>query len=116
VTCVAVFSVMTCMPHTTRNPQAANVLIAMKFFMLVFYGIPFGVAVWWVILFSRPRVVAAFGAPSTMVPGAPVQCAVDASGFPVPVPSGLMPIPVVPKKPSCPVPLLIVAGFLLFSA
>ena len=116
VACIAAFFVTNFMPHAARNPQDANVLVAMKFFMLVFYGIPFGVAVWWLILFNRPRVVAAFGAPSAMVPGAPVQWAVDASGFPVPVPSGLMPIPVVPKKPSCPVPLLIVAGFLLFSA
>jgi len=116
VTCIAVFFVMNFMPHATSNPQDANVLVAMKFFMLVFYGIPFGVAVWWLILFNRPRVAAAFRAPSAMVPGAPVQWAVDASGFPVPVASALAPIPVAPKKPSCPVPLLIVAGFLLFSA
>jgi len=115
VTCIAVFA-MNLVPHAARNPLDTNVLGAMKFFMLVFYGIPFGVAVWWLILFNRPRVVAAFGAPSAMVAGAPVQWAVDASGFPVPVAPALAPIPAAPKKPSCPVPLLIVAGFLLFSA
>src|SRR5205807_2114091 len=99
VACIAVFFVMNFMPHATSNPQDANVLVAMKFFILVFYGIPFGVAVWWLILFNRPRVVAAFGAPSAMVPGAPVQWAVDASGFPVPVAPALAPIPVAPKKP-----------------
>jgi hypothetical protein len=116
VTCIAVFFAMNLVPHAARNPQGPNFLFAMKFFMLVLYGIPFGVAVWWLILFNRPRVAAAFRAPSDMVPGASVQWAVDASGFHVPVASALTPIPIVPKKPSCPVPLLIVAGFLLFSA
>ncbi|HLZ12984.1 MAG TPA: hypothetical protein VKP58_10375 [Candidatus Acidoferrum sp.] len=113
-TCIVFFFAMNFVPHAAQNPQGPNVLAAIKFIMLVFYGIPFGVAVWWLILFNRPRVAAAFRAPSAMAPVAPVQWAVDASGFPVPVDSELTPIP--PKKPSCPVPLLIVAGFLLFSA
>jgi len=116
VTCIVVFFAMNFVPHAAKNPQEPGFLAVMKFIMLVFYGIPFGVAVWWLILFNRPRVAAAFRASSDMFPGAPVQWAVDASGFPVPAASALTPIPAAPKKPSCPVPLLIVAGFLLFSA
>lgn len=116
VTCIAVLFAMNLAPHAARNPQDANVLAAMKFFMVALYGIPFGVGVWWLILFNRPRVAAAFREPFAMVPGAPAQWAVDASGFPVPAASPLTPIPIVPQKPSCPVPLMIVAGFLLFSA
>ena len=115
LTCIGTFFTLTFLPQTAQTPKDPAFFVFMKFFMLVFFGIPFAISVWWLILFNRPRVAAAFGTPGAMVSGAPAQWAVDASGFPVPVASALAPIPVAPKKPSCPVPLLIVAGFLLFS-
>ena len=108
---VAVFFVFSLMPQAMPNvPDASSVMSFMKVFMLLFYGIPFGVAVWWLILFTRPRVAAAFKTPSaswqTPLP-------LDASGFPhQPTPS-LAPVK---QKPSCPLPLAILAGFLLCSA
>ncbi len=90
--------------------DAAPVLLYIKFFMLIFYGIPVAVGIWWLILFTRPRVVAAF---KSLGGFAPEPMALDASGFPAPPPVAL---PAAPKKPSCPVPLLIVAGLLLASA
>ena len=113
VTCIVVFFAMNLVPHAARNPQDANVLVAMKFFMLVLYGIPFGVAVWWLILFSRPRVAAAFKTP---IPVAVDPWGISPSGLPMPIAPPMPTVPLAPKKPSCPVPLLIVAGFLLFSA
>jgi hypothetical protein len=80
----------------------------MKYFLLLFYSIPFGVGLWWLILFTRPRVVAAFKSP---VPG--TSPAIDLSGFPQ---QPATPAPTAPTKPSCPVPLLVVAGLLLSSA
>jgi hypothetical protein len=108
---VAVFFVMSFMPRTMPDMKdAGSFLIFMKFFLFLFYGIPFAVAIWWLILFTRPRVVAAFKTPAG---GLPVPLALDASGFPQPQP------PVAPTtstKPSCPIPLLVVAGLLLSSA
>ncbi|GAC1632635.1 MAG: hypothetical protein NVS9B14_06130 [Candidatus Acidiferrum sp.] len=111
VSCVAVFFVLNVMPQHMPNVQdPAPFLAFMKFFLLVFYGIPFAIAVWWLILFTRPRVAAAFTMSQSQVAN---QVSLDASGFPTATPPA---IPVTPKKPSCPVPLLIVAGLLIASA
>jgi hypothetical protein len=99
------------MPQSFPNVKdPAPFLLFMKFFMLVIYGIPFAVGIWWLILFTRSRVVSAFQTPS---PFGRAPLPIDASGFPAPQ---IYSLPATPKKPSCPVPLLIVAGLLLFSA
>jgi hypothetical protein len=81
----------------------------LKVFMVLFYGIPLGIGIWWLVLFTRPRVTAAFTA-SPALAGFPP--AVDASGFPSPEP---MVRPSASPKAACPLPLMIFAGFLVFS-
>ncbi len=82
----------------------------LKVFMVLFYGIPLGIGIWWLVLFTRPRVAAAFTT-STALAGYPP--AVDASGFPSPEPR--IPLATSPKA-ACPLPLMIFAGFLIFSS
>jgi hypothetical protein len=112
LSCVAVIFVFSVMPPQTlpNVKDPAQFLAFMKFFMVLFYGIPFAVAVWWLILFTRPGVAAAFRGEST---GQQAYVPIDASGFPAPA---LAANPSFPKKPSCPVPLIVVAGLLLCSA
>lgn len=111
ISCVAVFFVMSVMPQSMPDiKDRGPFLVFMKFFLFVFYAIPFAVGVWWLILFTRPRVVSAFKTPFAFdMP----SMAMDASGFPAPQTAAL---PAKPQKPSCPLPLLIVAGLLLSSA
>jgi hypothetical protein len=85
----------------------------MKVFMLAVFGIPFVVGVWWLILFNRPRVAAAF---QTTVAAPLTSWGADASGFPAPYPAQTALAPVPTSKPSCPIPLLIVSAILLISA
>jgi hypothetical protein len=82
----------------------------LRVFLVFFYGIPLGIGIWWLVLFTRPRVVAAFAA-STALAGYPPT--VDASGYPSPEP--LVRLPASPKA-ACPLPLMIFAGFLAFSS
>jgi hypothetical protein len=111
ISCIAVFFILSVMPQSVPDVKdAASFLIFMKFFLVIFYAIPCAVGVWWLILFTRPRVVAAFKTRGTTLP-APMPF--DASGFPQPQPP---PALALSSKPSCPVPLLIVAGLLLSSA
>ena len=113
VSCIAVFFVLNFLPQTEPAQKDPNLLLFMKVFMLVLYGIPFAVAVWWLILFNRPRVAAAFKTPMA---GTTVPWAADASGFPVPPTPGQFAVPVAPRKPSCPVPVVIVCTiFLIFA-
>jgi hypothetical protein len=108
---IAVFFVMNFAPHTAPAQKDPGFLLFMKAFMLVLYGIPFAVSVWWLILFNRPRVAAAF---KTAFPISAEAWPVDAFGFPAPMASS--PIVAAPEKPSCPVPLVIVCVILLISA
>jgi len=92
---------------TQSNPQVPNpgaFLTFLRFFLALFYGIPLAVGVWWLILFTRPRVVAAFQTPDAFGQIPPM----DASGFPVPV---VAVSPAAPKKPSVPLPIAIIAAF-----
>jgi len=92
---------------TQTNPQVPNpgaFLTFLRFFLALFYAIPLGVGVWWLILFTRPRVVAAFQTTDAFGQIPPM----DASGFPVPA---VAVSPAVPKKPSVPLPIAIIAAF-----
>lgn len=90
------------------NPaEAAKVMQFTKIFLAVFYGIPTCVGIWWLILFTRKRVAAAF-----TNAGEYVQ-AMDPSGFPqTELAASVPPQP----KPACPLPLAIFSVFLIFSS
>jgi hypothetical protein len=92
---------------TQTSPQFPNpgaLFVFLRVFLALFYGIPMGVGIWWLILFTRPRVVAAFQAPDAHTQISPF----DASGFPTPAVA--LP-PAKPKKPSVPLPIAIIAAF-----
>ncbi len=91
------------LPNTA---DAAPVMRFMKLFVVFFYGIPAGVGVWWLILFTRKRVATAFTNPVEYAP------AMDSSGFPN-VQSAIQPY--AKPKPACPLPLAILAGLFIFS-
>jgi hypothetical protein len=86
--------------------DAAPLMKFIKFFVVIFYGIPAGIGVWWLILFTRRRVATAFTNPAEFSP------AMDPSGFPHV--ESAMQAPSTPK-PSCPLLLAILAGLFIFS-
>jgi hypothetical protein len=71
-----------------------------RFFVFAIYGLPLLIGVWWLILFTRKSIVALF---TSSVPG--VGAVLDPSGFP----SAL-------AKPRPPLPVAIVAWFLIVSS
>ena len=71
--------------------QAATFLRA---FMVIMYGLPAAIGVWWLFLFSRKDIARQFQAEPHMME------------------DGVTPVP---AKPSCPLPIAILAGFSLFS-
>ena len=108
----ALFLVFNAMPGMMRaDANVAPVMGFMKWFIVLFYGIPLGVGIWWLVLFTRPRVSAAFTAPAqALAPYPPTT--MDVSGFPLSPPATAS----LAHKPTCPLPLMILAGFLVFSA
>ena len=107
---VATFFVMNNLPPILPNAaEAAPVLAVMKWVLTLFYAIPLGVGIWWLILFNRGAVVDDFNPLSARLhPGKTL----DASGFPQEPPP---PPSYVPSGPACPLPLLIIAGLDIFS-
>ncbi len=101
-----IFSAMP--PAQLPNVNAADAGRFMHFvniFLVVFYGIPAAVGIWWIVLFTRKRVADVFTNPVQYAP------AMDASGFPQLANATVAQ----PKRPTCPLPLAILAGFLIFS-
>jgi hypothetical protein len=107
---IAVLFALNLLPKTGPSQGGPAFQMLIKFFVLALYGTPLGVAIWWLILFNRPRVAAAFKLPAAVAAWS------GGYGFPAPAAQPYQPIPALPRKPSCPVPVLIVAVILLFSA
>jgi len=89
------------------NPAALTGF--MKFSAAVFYGIPAALGIWWLVLFTRKRVAAAFTHPTQAA--VPVM---DASGFPqapaaIPASTSSQ-----TTRPACPLPLTILGSFFIF--
>jgi hypothetical protein len=113
VTIPVLFLVFNAMPGMLpADANVAPVMSFMKWFIILFYGIPLGVGIWWLVLFTRPRVSAAFTSPAQALATYP-PTTMDVSGFPLPAPGTT---PSLAPKPACPLPLMILAGFLIFSA
>jgi hypothetical protein len=111
ITIPMLFFIFSSMPAMMpKDADAAPILGVMKWITVLFYGIPLGVGIWWLVLFTRPRVSAAFTAPVALAPYPPVM---DVSGFPLPQPTASVSVA---PKPACPLPLAILAGFMIFGA
>lgn len=110
ITIVVTLLVLTYLPPTMPNAgEAAPVLAVMKWVMALFYAIPLGVGIWWLILFTRKAVVEEFSPLAVRLhPGKTL----DASGFPQEPPAAPA---YVPGGPTCPLPLIIIAGLDIFS-
>lgn len=102
-----IFSVMPKLDLPNANTaEVSHVLQVMRIFFVLFYGIPAGVGIWWLVLFTRKNVTTAFMNPF------PSALAMDPSGFPRPaVPA----VALQQRKPACPLPLAILAGLFIFS-
>ena len=109
-----VFVAILPMPPT---PNQAFMRVILPLFAVIFYGLPMVIAVWWLILFTRPKIVAQF---KPLVPAGglgdpfgaiPVTVAADGSvaspgyGVPAPLPG-----------PSVPLPVIVLACFFLLSS
>jgi hypothetical protein len=106
-----IFLVFNSLPSSLPNGAEAGPFMGfLKVFMVFFYGIPLGIGIWWMVLFTRPRVVAAFTAPTALAGYPPTM---DVSGFPLPE---MVVSPPISPKGACPLPLMIFAGFLIFSS
>ncbi len=106
---VATFLVLSFMPATMPNAsEVAPVMAVIKWMIALFYTIPLGVGIWWLILFTRQAVVEEFNPLAARLhPGKTL----DASGFPQESPA----VPsYVPGGPACPLPLIIIAGLDIF--
>jgi hypothetical protein len=66
-------------------------MVALKAFLFVFYAIPLGVGIWWLVLFNRKGIRSQF------------------AGTPV------LDQPEAPTQPNCPFPVAVIAWFMLFS-
>jgi hypothetical protein len=111
ITIPVLFFIFSAMPGMMpKDADAAPVISVMKWISVLFYGIPLGVGVWWLVLFTRPRVAAVFSDPPGLAPYRPTM---DVSGFPLAQPAATASRS---PKPACPLPLMIFAGFLIFSA
>jgi hypothetical protein len=103
-------AVQTQLPNV--NPADADkVMRFMRIFLVIFYGIPAGVGIWWIVLFTRKRVATAFTSPAISL--AEYAPAMDPSGFPQ---SESAIEPQRKLRPTCPLPLAIFSVFLIFSS
>jgi hypothetical protein len=111
ITMVATFFVLNSLPSSLPNAtETASFMAVFKWVLALFYAIPLGVGIWWLILFTRGAVVDDFNLLSARLhPGKTL----DASGFPQEPPAAPS---CVPGGPACPLPLLIIAGLDIFSA
>jgi hypothetical protein len=91
------------------TPDQGAFLTFFRIFAFILYGIPLAVGIWWLILFTRPRVAAAFQNSAA----APLPISLDPSGFPAPQFELATPAP---KKHSVPLPIAVIAALDLSGA
>ncbi|HTQ59189.1 MAG TPA: hypothetical protein VMI32_03135 [Candidatus Solibacter sp.] len=97
------------LPNANRV-DAGHFFAFIRIFLLIFYGVPAGIGVWWLVLFTRRRVAATFTAQVALAP------TMDASGFPHTASSEPSIAALAPQRPSCPLPIAIVAGLMILGS
>lgn len=115
--CLIVIAMMAFVPLPTP-PDSPVTTTLIRLVVVIFYGGPLAIAVWWLILFTRPRIVAQFrqapagasGDPFTALP-APSTAPTDSYGAP-----GIYAVPAPLSGPSIPLPVIVLACFFLVSA
>jgi hypothetical protein len=114
--CLLVIAMMAFIPLPT--PQDSLVTSTMiRLMIVIFYGGPLAIAVWWLILFTRPRIAAQFKVAASGASGDPFTAipvtaeSLDANGVPV---TYAVPAPL--PAPGFPVPIIVLACFFLLSA
>lgn len=88
---------------TASGAGSGGFLVFLRLFLFAIYGIPIAIGIWWLILFTRPRVAAAFQNSDAV----PVSAAADPSGFPAPAVAFSSPAP---KKFAVPLPIAVIAA------
>jgi len=107
-------------PTSPESPVSATMI---RIAMVLFYGGPLAIALWWLILFTRPAIVAQFkaavapagggsGDPFTAIP-VPLQADGSVQGSAAPA---AYEVPAPLPGPSVPVPIIVLACFFLLSA
>jgi hypothetical protein len=114
--CLLIVAMMAFIPLPT--PQESVISSAfIRLIVVIFYGAPLAIAVWWLILFTRPRIVAQFKATAAGASGdpfssIPVTASFDGNGAPI---AYAVPAPIRPAS-GIPVPIIVLACFFLLSA
>jgi hypothetical protein len=122
--CLLVVALMAWVPLPAMpDQQISNTLL--RSFIIAFYGAPLGIAVWWLILFTRPRIVAQFrpeaagasGDPFTAIPAPPQALPAQQAlpdGFAAAPPTYALPAPL--PAHGVPIPIIVLACFFLISS
>jgi hypothetical protein len=94
-----VLAVFAFAPFPTSPNTPSNLSGFLRATVLIFYGMPLAIGIWWLILFNQQSVANQFLQPA----GGPL----DASGFPEPISA---------SKPPLPLPIAVLGVFLLISS
>jgi hypothetical protein len=113
--CILVIAFIAFMPMPpSPNPMLTGSILHLV--TIVFYGVPMAIAVWWLILFTRPHIVAHFkpaAAAGTGDPFGAIPVTAMAVGSVAPVAYAVpMPLP----APSVPIPIIVLSCFFLLSS
>jgi hypothetical protein len=116
--CLLVIAMMSFIPLPTP-PDSPITTTVIRLVVAIFYGAPLAVAVWWLILFTRPKIAGQFrpsragaggsGDPFSALPAMP------ADGYAAPA-SYATSTPLPAARPGIPVPIIVLACFFLMSA
>jgi hypothetical protein len=99
------------------SPNPTLLLTMIHLVTVLFYGGPLAIAVWWLILFTRPKIVAQFkpvaaaAGPGDPFGAIPVTATADASGTHAPYAE-----PAALPGPSVPLPIIVLSCFFLLSS
>jgi hypothetical protein len=113
--CILVIAFIAFMPMPpSPNPMLTGSILHLV--TIVFYGLPLAIAVWWLILFTRPHIVAQFKpalAAGTGDPFGAIPVTAMADGSVAPV-AYAVPAPL--PAPSVPIPIIVLSCFFLLSS